>query len=161
VTFTSHINISPFSDKRTPIFSATLQQFYATNPNPFLVALKMYANSADHNNPKNNGLSFAIFDELNKFKKQYRPDTTHLLDVNLKMVAFNLTSDKGQSSFFKLITELYELIVSKDLFIVKIREMCQKHDYKEAGQIAFDLELFDAFDIYDFLLPLLFQDKHR
>lgn len=41
----------------------------------------------------------------------------------------------------------------------QIRELVTAKHYKDAGQIAYELELFDEFSIEEFLIPLILQDK--
>lgn len=96
---------------------------------------------------------------MSKFKKCNKLDTAVLLDDNKKMVAFNFLKKCGQITTFRLVVDIFELIKSKSLFVSEIRELIATKYYKEAGQIAYDLELYNEFTIDDFLIPLILQDK--
>jgi hypothetical protein len=134
-----------------------MQQFYATSPNPFIYALKFYANSHDHSCPKQNSLAYIILDELLSYKKTF--GVQNHLDDNIKMVAFNFLKCCGQTTTFKLAVEAFDMISSKELFISEIRELMSKNQFKDAGQIACDLQLYTEFTIDDFLVPLFLEDK--
>lgn len=146
-------------DKKSPVLSSVIQKFYQNVSDPFLYALKFFANASDHSNPKNNSFAYTILDELAKFKKMCNLDTALLLDDNKKMVAFNFLKKSGQITAFRLVVDIFELIKSKHLFIVEIRDLVATKHFKEAGQIAFDLELYNDFSIDEFLIPLILQDK--
>lgn len=75
------------------------------------------------------------------------------------MVAFNFLKRCGQNSAFKLAVEIFELKKSKSLFVPLIHELIAAKHFKEAGQIACDLQLFNEFTMDDFLIPLILEDK--
>lgn len=139
--------------------SSVIQQFYGSVSNPFLYALKFFANASDHANPKSNSFSYTILDELSNYKKINRPNTSQLLDDNIKVVSFNFLKKSGQITTFKLVVDVFELIMSKNLFVSEIRELITAKHFKEAGQIACDLQLYNEFSLDDFLIPLILQDK--
>lgn len=146
------------------MLSAVIQQFYGSVSNPYLYALKFFANATDHVNPKANSFAYTILDELSTFKRlNYSSSSSNnnnaMLDDNIKLVAFNFLKKSGQITTFRLVVEIFELIRSKQLFVSEIRELVNAKFYKEAGQIAFDLQLFNEFTIDDFLVPLVLQDK--
>lgn len=74
------------------------------------------------------------------------------------MVAFNFMIKSGQLAL-RLAAETFSLIDSKYLFLNKAKELITNNMYKEACQIAIELELHDEFTIYDIVLPLILQDK--
>lgn len=148
-----------FSDKKSPVLSNVIMQFYSSSPNPFVWGLKFFANATDHPNPKNNSFAYTILDELLNYKKNFMTTTQMFLDDNTKMVAFNFLKRSGQITAFKLVVETFELINSKHLFVPEIRDLIAAKHYKEAGQIACDLYLFNEFTMEDFLIPLILEDK--
>lgn len=75
------------------------------------------------------------------------------------MVAFNFLKRSGQISAFKLVVDTFELIKSKHLFVPEVHELIATRNYKEAGQIACDLQLYHEFSMDDFLIPLILEDK--
>lgn len=153
----THIPSFSFLDKKSPTLSHFIQQFYATSPNPFAFALKFYANCHDASCPKQNSLAYIIIAELNSYKKTFGAQN-HLND-NLKMVAFNFLKRSGQITTFRLAVDTFELLTSSQIFLDEIRELLNLKLYKEVGQIACDLQLYNDFTIDDFLIPLFLQDK--
>ena len=75
------------------------------------------------------------------------------------MVAFNFLKRSGQISAFKLVVDTFELIKSKHLFVPEVHELIATKNFKEAGQIACDLQLYNEFTMDDFLIPLILEDK--
>lgn len=75
------------------------------------------------------------------------------------MVAFNFAKQSNQPTFFKLMANIYELIQDNEMFIEKIRQLIAEHNYKDACQMAHELKLHDSFTVFDFLFPLILQDK--
>ncbi|CRL04117.1 CLUMA_CG017229, isoform A [Clunio marinus] len=145
--------------KKSPVLSNDIQKFYAGSSNPFVHALMFFANTNDHLIPKSNTFAFTILEELLNFKKSTNLDTKSLLDDNIKMVAFNFVYKSGQTTTFKLVVEIFELVKSKKLFVSKIKELIAAKQFKDAGQIACDLKLFNEFTMEDFLIPLILEDK--
>lgn len=148
-------------DKKSSILSSVIQQFYGSVSNPFVYALKFYANASDHANPKSNSFAYSILEELQLYKRKFLSHNviSQMLDENIKMVAFNFLKRSGQITAFRLAVESFELAQSKKLFIEEIHELIATKHFKEAGQIACDLQLYHEFGIEDFLIPLLLQDK--
>lgn len=58
------------------------------------------------------------------------------IDDNLKMVAFNLIKKHGQQPM-KFMVNSFNLIESKQLFIIKIKEFINEHSYKEVSIVFF------------------------
>lgn len=145
--------------KKGPLISQRLQMFFLNTRNPFEWALKLFANCPDHNAPKANSLAYTVLEEMSNYKKQYSLEADPLVDDNLRMVAFNFVAKQGHCVLFRMVVNTFELLRCPDLFIPKVREFLAQKQYKEAGQIAVDLELFNEFDEHDFVMPLFLQDK--
>ncbi|XP_062539983.1 exonuclease mut-7 homolog [Armigeres subalbatus] len=145
--------------KKGPLISQRLQMFYLNTRNPYEWSLKLFANCPDHNSPKSSSLAYTVLEEMSNFKKHYNLGTEQLVDDNLRMVAFNFVAKQSHCLLFRMVVETFEFLQCREMFIPKIREMIARKQYKEAGQIAIDLELFDEFDEHDFVMPLLMQDK--
>lgn len=141
------------------MLSNLMQQFYNSSPNPFVYGLKFFANANDHPNPKSNSFAFAILEELSQHKRAMNRSSEIYLDENTKMVAFNFLKNGGQITAFKLVVETFELLKSKKLFVDQIFELIAEKHFKEAGQIACDLQLYNDFSMDDFLIPLILEDK--
>lgn len=137
-----------------------IQQFFNSSPNPFIYGLKFFANANDSPNPKSNSFAFTILDELSNYKKSINSERAEsFLDDNTKMVAFNFLKKSGQITAFKLVVETFELVKSKQMFVPEVRELIASKHFKEAGQIACDLQLYNDFTMDDFLIPLILEDK--
>jgi hypothetical protein len=145
------------------MLSKIVQSFYESVSNPFIYALKFFANTNDHANPKSNTLAFVLLEELQIYRKRFRNSDAiilqQMLDDNTKFVAFNFLKRSGQITAFRLVVDVFELISSKHLFVDALRELITAKHFKEAGQIACDLQLYNEFELEDFLIPLLLQDK--
>ncbi|XP_059616804.1 exonuclease mut-7 homolog [Phlebotomus argentipes] len=145
--------------KKGPVVSKSLQIFYTTCDNPFLTSLKLFADCLNLSNIKPNSMAYAILEELQKYKKSNNSNVAKHVDDNLKMVAFNFVKGQGQLNLFKVAKDAFNLVESKALFVGEVKAMVQQQEYKEACQIATELELFQEFDLYELVLPLLLQDK--
>lgn len=143
------------------MLSSVIHQFYGSVSNPFVYALKFFANACDHANPKSNSFAYSILEELQLFKRKFlSPDeVSRMIDDNIKVVAFNFLKRCGQITTFRLAVDIFELIESKKLFVEEIHELITTKHFKEAGQISCDLQLYHEFEMEDFLIPLLLQDK--
>lgn len=75
---------------------------------------------------------------------------------NFIAVAFNFIAKQGHCMLFRMVVNTYELLRYRELFISKVREFLARNQYKEAGQIAADPELFYE---HDFVMPPFLQDK--
>ncbi|KAG4074788.1 hypothetical protein HA402_006427 [Bradysia odoriphaga] len=75
------------------------------------------------------------------------------------MVAFNFIKKQSQPNLYKIAVVTFDLMSSRHLFVDKIRELIREHHYKEASQLAYELELFHEFSLYELVLPLILQDK--
>ena len=129
------IFIAQFLDKKSPILSNLLQQYYQVSSNPFIYGLKFFANAPDATNPKSNSLSFIILDELAKFKANCMNNGRifdNFVDQNLKMVVFNFLKNSGQQSTFRLAVNLFELKKTNvNMFVEPMKEMLMEKRFKE------------------------------
>lgn len=92
--------------------------------------------------------------------RAYRQHTGHphpRLDDNLRMVAYNLV--RRHQAFYRTVCIGFDLVAHAALFVPKLHELVADHLYKEACQWAVELQLFDAFDVFAFVVPLIMQDK--
>ncbi|XP_031636670.1 exonuclease mut-7 homolog [Contarinia nasturtii] len=145
--------------KKGVITSNLLKQFFLSRANPFVDALKLYANCQNANTVKSNTLAYIVIEEFHRFKHENQLVGAPFLNPNLKMVAFSFGRQSNHPTFFKMMASIFELSREKDMFVDKIREIIAEHNYKDACQFAHDLELHDAFTIFDFVFPLVLQDK--
>lgn len=78
-----------------------------------------------------------VIEELHRYKHEYQIDGTVLLDHNSKMVAFNFARQSNHPTFIKMMAITYELPHAKDMFIEKIREIINEHNYKDVMKTQF------------------------
>lgn len=121
------------------------------------MALKYYANTDQ--SPRNDSLSYGILEALKSLKEKLERDVIdQCLDDGTKYASFSFVSDKNLTTI-KLVSSTYELPSSKDLFLDDIKSLVFRRKFKEAGQLAIELDLCNNFTIADMLLPLYLEDK--
>lgn len=144
-----------------PFVSQAIKPFYQTRGDLHEIVLKLFAHTPDNSNPKTNSLSYKLIKELENHLKSLDPHArntmSQFIDDNLKMVAFNFFH--RHLNLFPIIVDCYALKLSNQIFIDNIRHLLVNFKYKDACQIAQELELFEQFSIHDFIVPLIFQDK--
>lgn len=144
-----------------PFVSEAIKHFFQSAGDIHGVVLRLFAQAPDNSNPKTNSLSYKLIKELENHMKSLDPQAletiTQYIDENLKMVAFNFF--RRHLNLFPIIVDCYALKRSKHLFVDNIRDLLTEYQYKEACQIAQELELYEEFSIHDFVIPLIFQDK--
>lgn len=131
------------------------QNIYASSENPFHDALKMFAHAEGE--PAADSLSRAIFDELKCYKDGRHKDWTLLLSNQIKMIAFEIVRH-CQQKVFRLVADIYDMTNSSEIFVDQINGMARNGLFKDAAQIATDLQLF-SFEQDVFIVPLFLQDK--
>lgn len=158
-----------FLDKKGVTLSQAFDSFYTSSANPYLFALKLYANCLDYNSPKTNSLPYAsmvyweltvecniknhillVMEELLNYRQRYKPDNVNLIDDNLRMVAFNFVKKYGQQSLVQIVIKAFDLINRKDLFVDKVQELVKDHMYKEVKIYYTTLEI-DAYDFFQII----------
>lgn len=144
-----------------PFVSQAIKPFYQTRGDLHEIVLKLFANTPDNSNPKTNSLSYKLIKEFDNHLKTMDVKTKkrflQFVDDNLKMVAFNFFH--RHLNLFPIIVDCYALKLSNHIFIEEIRQLMNNYKYKDACQIAQELELYEQFSIHDFIVPLIFQDK--
>ena len=96
---------------------------------------------------------------MEELKKTMQPsDIDENLDDNTKFVAFHFMHDKNLTAIKKTI-EIFQLVESKKLFVNYIRRLIDRREFKTAGSIACELQLFRDFGVDDLLIPLFLTDK--
>lgn len=145
------------ADQTSDKITQDLEAIMTASQNPFVLALKLFANADQL--PKKGSLSLAVFEALQHRKTQLDSATIELcLDDDIRMVAFNFISDKNLT-FIKLAIDLFELVASKELFIAHVKQCIEKRHFKEAVQLAGELEICHEFAIEEFFVPLYLDQK--
>lgn len=78
-------------------------------------------------------MSYTVLEELNLFKKANNTQTVHLLDDNLRMVAYNFGKACNHQSALKLVVETFDLVDKNQLFIDKVKDLISQSNYKDVS----------------------------
>lgn len=142
---------------KTPELYAKIIKLLSEDNNPFTMALQLFGNSNEI--PKTNSLAFAVIEALEMHKGTLERSTIEeCLDNNTKHVAFHILHEKNLTTVKKTI-EIYELVKVNFIFVKYIKRLINIRDYKTAGQLAFELKLFEEFGLSDLLIPLFLEDR--
>lgn len=77
-----------------------------------------------------------VIEELQAFKSEKGIDSKPFVDKNLKMVAFNFARQSGMQAFIKMMVNLYDLVADNEMFVDKIRDIINEHNYKDVRIIT-------------------------
>jgi 3'-5' exonuclease len=142
---------------KTPSLLEKIQETLKDSDNPFILALQFFGNA--NMVPKTNSLSFAIIEAMDMLREKLEPSVIEkCLDDNTKHVAFHFMQDKNLSCIKKTVTA-FELVKSKEIFVNPIRRLIKRQEFKNAGQFACELQLFNKFGLHKFLIPLFLEDR--
>lgn len=90
-------------------------------------ALRFHMHALTHTHPTH----ITVIEELHRFKSQHQIDASAFLDRNIKMVAFNFARQSNLPAFLKMMVNIFDLPIDKDMFIEKIRDILAEHNYKD------------------------------
>lgn len=99
--------------------------------NPYEEALRLMYNSLDFKNAKPKSLSYLIMEEFKAWSHANRNKIYFLLNVDIKISAFNIVRQQSLFSLMKLVADIYEMSKDSDVFLDIIRHMIQEKQYKE------------------------------
>ncbi|XP_022903188.1 exonuclease mut-7 homolog [Onthophagus taurus] len=145
--------------KRSPPTSNMLTQHLDTVENPYEHVLRLMYNSFDFKLAKSKSLTMTIMEEFKIYSTVSRNRIHHLLTSEIKIAAFNVVRKQSQFGLMKLVVDIYEMLNDCDIFYDLIVQMIENKEYKDACQCSSLLRLQDKFGIYEFLVPLVLQDK--
>ncbi|KAL6435567.1 hypothetical protein ACFW04_005491 [Cataglyphis niger] len=143
--------------------SKTLTDYFETAPNPYLSTLRILVNTSDFDHMTNSkSLAFAVIEEFSNWIKERKEGYKEFLVPDLKLAAFKLIKQKHmkQMLLIKNVSNIYDFVEHKDMFLQSIKEMIRDKEYKEAAQYVAMLKLQSHFmDPEILLLPLILQNK--
>lgn len=145
--------------KKCEALHRMLQHHFESVGNPYESALILVRLSPDYNLSRPNGLSFTVIEQFSNWIRFRNINYAHCLKESTKHEAFQVASRQRSKNISKVIVDVYQLKQEKNLFIKPLYDMLQLHMYKEVCEWADMLDLEEEFGIYDFIVPLLFQDK--
>ncbi|KAL0279893.1 UNVERIFIED_CONTAM: hypothetical protein PYX00_001359 [Menopon gallinae] len=144
--------------KKSSLVSSVLFNYFKSSASPYEAALKAMLNSGDFYTSKQSSLSYHIMEQFLAWKQMY-PHNMPPLTIDLKLNAFRLVIKQKNNGLYKLVAEAFEMGADKDRFTNEIHSLVERKSYKEACQMAIVLELYDHFEVDEFVIPLIFQDK--
>lgn len=144
--------------KTSPYMRQDLSKALMRNPNPLLVALKIFANCPDSSNVKNRSLSYFVLDTVCKLQADV-PHLSEQCDDNTSMIAFHFVKTTGLQSLNNAMIQAYRIQQIRELLVPKLREMLDDGYFKEVTQWAINLQLTHEFDMLELAFPLIAQEK--
>ncbi|CAG9831594.1 unnamed protein product [Diabrotica balteata] len=156
--FTELKNIWNMLKKSPPVVSKLHIHFNNTD-NPYTQVLRLLYNCQEFHNAKSKSLPMFIIEEFKIWSTMNRDNIKHLLVPQTKTDAFKLSLRQNTLALNKLLIDAFEMKQERDLFLSIIRCLIDKKQYKEACQYTTMLNLHECFDIDDFLIPLILQDR--
>ncbi|CAH1155277.1 unnamed protein product [Phaedon cochleariae] len=145
--------------KRSPPVVNKLHTYFKNCENPYVQTLRLLYNCQEFHNAKAKSMPMFVIEEFRTWSRECRNRIVHLLTVQTKVDAFKVTLKQSSHSLVKIVVDVYEMALHRDIFLDVIRCMIQKKQYKEACQYATLLNVRQEFSIEDFLVPLVLQDK--
>lgn len=145
--------------KKCEALHRMLQRHFECVSNPYESALILVRLSPDYNLSRPNGLSFTVIEQFSNWISVRKINYLHCLKGTTKNEAFQVASRQRCKNISRLIVDVYQLKEDKQLLVKPLYDMLQLHMYKEVCEWADMLDLEDEFGIFDFIVPLIFQDK--
>lgn len=139
----------------------TLFDYFDTAPNPYLSTLRILVNIPDFKQAKaGSTLSFTVIEEFSNWLILQKDNYKECLVPDLKIAAFKLLNLHKNMQLVKMVSNIYEFIEHKELFLQMIQSMIDRKRYKEAAQYITMLKLQSCYaDPEVLLLPLILQNK--
>lgn len=145
--------------KKSNGVTKTLHEYFDVAPNPYVSVLHIFQNCEDFKRSKPNSLSYTVLEEFAIWVKSRESYLSHLLVRDVKLEAFYVITQQPNMAVVKMVCSVYRMVEDNLIFVEPIKNLLEQKHYKEACQVASFLLLHDHFNIYDFLVPLMFQDK--
>ncbi|XP_014243855.1 exonuclease mut-7 homolog [Cimex lectularius] len=145
--------------KKCSTVHSMILSYFDTVANPYEQALYLVRLSPDYNPSKTVSLANTIMEQFAFWIKHKDDNFDHLLTKPVKIEAFQVASRQRHKGLSGTVIDIYKLKVDKFMFLPKLKDMLHIHMYKEVADWATLLDLQDQFGIYEFLIPLLLQDK--
>ncbi|XP_012279441.1 exonuclease mut-7 homolog [Orussus abietinus] len=147
--------------KKSNAVTKTLTDYFDTAPNPYLSTLRILVNTSDFNHIKSrSSLAVTVIEEFSNWLSSRKDMYKECLVLDLKLAAFMLVSKQKNMLFIKLVSDVYEFVKDKELFLPMVQKLLEKKKFKEAAQFAAMLYLQSHFANPEIvLLPLILQSK--
>uniref|UniRef100_A0A1B0G7H2 3'-5' exonuclease domain-containing protein n=1 Tax=Glossina morsitans morsitans TaxID=37546 RepID=A0A1B0G7H2_GLOMM len=144
--------------KQTPTTKQQMKALLMRDPQPLILALKLFASCPGCTYLKNKSLALFILESVCELYNQY-PGIASNCDHNTRMVAFNFIKTCGILRLYKAVIETYELHKITELLKPKLRELLTTGHFKDAAYWSTLLNVTHIFGLFDLVFPLILQDR--
>lgn len=133
-----------------------LESFLSTVPDSYASSLRLVLACSTHPDFGPKTLPFLIIDKLRRWAAV---SSTVPPSPLLKLVAFKVATQQKNSSFIRLISDVFEIHTERDTILPLVKDFLADYNYKTACQCAVIFNLHDNIQLDELLIPLLIQDK--
>jgi len=128
---------------------------------PYLSATYVMRNTFDFDKSKPNSLSLYVIEQFESWLEEFKRlnGTYPSLSKQTILEAINAVADQKNIKLITKVVNIYRGIESKEILICIVKNHYLKSSFATACRLAIALQLFRHFEIQDFILPLIVQDK--
>lgn len=132
----------------------------SNSSNVYQTVLYIAENSSDFYKGKPNGLTAQIIEAFEKWLNQNdRSLHQKFLTDDIKSISLQTSCKQPSADFMKKIAKLFELHKDAGKWMPQIQDLIELKKYREACVYATILKLQGRFDLDEFAIPLILQDK--
>ncbi|XP_046394655.1 exonuclease mut-7 homolog isoform X2 [Ischnura elegans] len=143
----------------TPAITVTLEECFSTAENPYGVALTLMACTEDFLFSKKSSLAFCVMEAFKTWLTNQEKDLKPLLTTELKLKSYFIVYRQKNLRLIKFVAEVYCWADDNEIFLPYIQDQLNAVKLKEVCESAGIMKLHQYFNIKDFLVQLIFQDK--
>ncbi|XP_017786013.1 PREDICTED: exonuclease mut-7 homolog [Nicrophorus vespilloides] len=135
---------------------------FRASANPYGEALRLMYNASDFKSSKPKSFAVLVMEEFKAYCATpfgQELDHLYLLTNQMKLTAFNVVRQQNLFMLMKLVADIYKLPTDCDIFLNVVQYMIQMKQYKEACQCVSIIGNHKHFQIEEFAIPLVLQDK--
>uniref|UniRef100_A0A1A9X004 3'-5' exonuclease domain-containing protein n=1 Tax=Glossina brevipalpis TaxID=37001 RepID=A0A1A9X004_9MUSC len=144
--------------KQTPTARIQMKALLMKDPQPLILALKLFASCPGCTYLKNKNLALFILESVCELHNQY-PLIASNCDHNTRMVAFNFIKTCGILPLYQAVIKTYELHKITELLKPKLQELLTTGHFKDAAYWSTLLNVTHIFGLFDLVFPLILQDR--
>lgn len=87
---------------------------------------------------KVSSLAFNIIENFSTWSEMQKPRISNFLTKDLKYDAFNLVIKQKNHNLIKLVAQVYEMVIDKEVFLPSIQQLINNSMYKEVSLNLFN-----------------------